>query len=47
LVPAVTAVMDFAIFGNRLAPLSLLGMGLIVVGLLFVFRKPALRAAEA
>lgn len=47
LVPAVTAVMDFLIFGNRLAPLSLLGMGLIVVGLLFVFRKPALRTAEA
>lgn len=47
LVPAVTAVMDFIIFGNRLAPLSLLGMGLIVVGLLFVFRKPALRTAEA
>ncbi len=41
LVPAVTALMDFLIFGNRLAPLSLLGMGLIVVGLLFVFRKPA------
>ena len=47
LVPAVTAVMDFLIFGNRLAPLSLLGMGLIVVGLLFVFRKPAARLAEA
>ncbi|MHC6226809.1 DMT family transporter [Pseudomonas sp. X10] len=47
LVPAVTAVMDYLIFGNRLAPLSLLGMGLIVVGLLFVFRKPALRAARA
>ena len=42
-----TAVMDFLIFGNRLAPLSLLGMGLIVVGLLFVFRKPAARLAEA
>ncbi|GLO40931.1 hypothetical protein PPUN15366_25760 [Pseudomonas putida] len=47
LVPAVTAVMDLLIFGNRLAPLSLLGMGLIVVGLLFVFRKPAARLAEA
>ncbi|MEX5353223.1 DMT family transporter [Pseudomonas juntendi] len=43
----VPAVMDFLIFGNRLAPLSLLGMGLIVVGLLFVFRKPGLRPAEA
>ncbi|MFB4392247.1 MULTISPECIES: DMT family transporter [unclassified Pseudomonas] len=47
LVPAVTAVMDFLIFGNRLAPLSLLGMGLIVVGLLFVFRKPMLKTADA
>ena len=47
LVPAVTAVMDLLIFGNRLAPLSLLGMGLIVVGLLFVFRKPVARLAEA
>ena len=42
-----TAVMDYLFFGNRLAPLSLLGMGLIVVGLLFVFRKPAARLAEA
>lgn len=41
LVPAVTAVMDYLIFGNRLAALSLLGMGLIVIGLLFVFRQPA------
>ncbi|MCP1443988.1 drug/metabolite transporter (DMT)-like permease [Pseudomonas sp. GGS8] len=41
LVPAVTAVMDYLIFGNRLAALSLLGMGLIIVGLVFVFRKTA------
>ncbi|OLS59498.1 DMT family transporter [Pseudomonas putida] len=41
LVPAVTAVMDYLIFGNRLAALSLLGMALIVIGLLFVFRQPA------
>lgn len=41
LVPAVTAVMDYLIFGNRLAALSLLGMGLIVIGLLFVFRQSA------
>jgi drug/metabolite transporter (DMT)-like permease len=47
LVPAVTAVMDLLIFGNRLAPLSLLGMGLIVIGLLFVFRTPAARLAQA
>ncbi|UZE25188.1 DMT family transporter [Pseudomonas sp. B21-056] len=39
LVPAVTAVMDYLVFGNRLALLSLLGMVLIVVGLVFVFRK--------
>ncbi|QGH44030.1 DMT family transporter [Pseudomonas veronii] len=39
LVPAVTAVMDYLIFGNRLAWLSLLGMGLIIIGLVFVFRK--------
>lgn len=39
LVPAVTAIMDYLIFGNRLALLSLLGMVLIVVGLVFVFRK--------
>ncbi|SDV01593.1 DMT family transporter [Pseudomonas mucidolens] len=39
LVPAVTAVMDYLIFGNRLAMLSMAGMGLIIVGLMFVFRK--------
>jgi drug/metabolite transporter (DMT)-like permease len=39
LVPAVTAIMDYLIFGNRLALLSVLGMMLIVVGLIFVFRK--------
>ncbi|CAI8927799.1 Multidrug DMT transporter permease [Pseudomonas sp. IT-P74] len=41
LVPAVTAVMDYLIFGNRLALLSLFGMLMIIVGLVFVFRKPA------
>ncbi|HEX4552194.1 DMT family transporter [Pseudomonas sp.] len=41
LVPAVTAVMDYLIFGNRLAALSVLGMLLIIVGLAFVFRKSA------
>jgi drug/metabolite transporter (DMT)-like permease len=40
LVPAVTAIMDYLIFGNRLALLSVLGMGLIVLGLVFVFRQP-------
>lgn len=39
LVPAVTAVMDYLIFGNTLALLSLFGMLLIIVGLVFVFRK--------
>jgi drug/metabolite transporter (DMT)-like permease len=41
LVPAVTAVMDYLFFDNRLALLSLLGMLLIIVGLVFVFRKSA------
>ena len=41
LVPAVTAVMDYLIFGNKLAALSLLGMALIIIGLVFVFRKTA------
>lgn len=41
LVPAVTAVMDYLIFGNKLAALSLLGMAMIIVGLMFVFRKTA------
>jgi drug/metabolite transporter (DMT)-like permease len=39
LVPAVTALMDYLFFGNRLGLLSLVGMGLIIVGLVFVFRK--------
>ena len=39
LVPAVTAVMDYLIFGNTLATLSLLGMAMIIIGLMFVFRK--------
>ncbi len=41
LMPAVTAVMGYVIFGNRLAMLSMLGMLLIIVGLVFVFRKAA------
>lgn len=41
LVPAGTAILDYLVFGNRLAMLSLVGMGLIVLGLLFVFRTPA------
>ncbi|WP_448682253.1 DMT family transporter [Pseudomonas nicosulfuronedens] len=46
LVPAVTALMDYAVFGNRLSALGLLGMGLIVVGLMLVFR-PAAPARDA
>lgn len=38
LVPAVTAAMDYLVFGNRLATLSLIGMMLIVFGLVLVFR---------
>lgn len=38
LVPAVTAAMDYLVFGNRLATLSLIGMMLIVLGLVLVFR---------
>lgn len=38
LVPGVTAVLDYLVFGNRLAPLSLLGMGAILLGLGLVFR---------
>ncbi|QRY78857.1 DMT family transporter [Pseudomonas sp. PDNC002] len=41
LVPAVTALMDYLVFGNRLSALGLLGMGLIVVGLMLVFRQAA------
>ncbi|MFV3304222.1 DMT family transporter [Pseudomonas sp. NY15181] len=48
LVPAVTALMDYLVFGNRLSSLGLLGMGLIVAGLMLVFRKPApARASKA
>ncbi|MDE1168906.1 MAG: DMT family transporter [Pseudomonas sp.] len=46
LVPAVTALMDYLIFGNRLALLSVVGMGLIVLGLVFVFRKAAIAPAS-
>lgn len=47
LVPAGTAVLDFLVFGNRLARLSLLGMGLIVLGLVVVFRQPAAEPARS
>jgi len=41
LVPAVTAVIESLIFGNPLATLGIPGMLLIIVGLVFVFRKHA------
>ncbi|UHL64030.1 DMT family transporter [Paralcaligenes sp. KSB-10] len=41
LVPIVTAIMDYLVLGNRLSPLSLAGMGAIVLGLMLVFRSQA------
>lgn len=40
LVPGVTALMDYIFLGNEMSWLSLAGMGAIIVGLLFVFKKP-------
>lgn len=40
LVPGVTALMDYIFLGNKMSWLSLAGMGAIIVGLLFVFKKP-------
>jgi drug/metabolite transporter (DMT)-like permease len=39
LVPVVTVVLDYLVLGNTLAPLALLGMGLILLGLAVVFRR--------
>jgi drug/metabolite transporter (DMT)-like permease len=36
LVPPVTAVMSFFLFGERLEPLALVGMGVCVAGVLLV-----------
>src|SRR5215469_7839034 len=47
LVPVVTAVMDYCFLGNRLAPLSLAGMGTILVGLLLVFKQPQGKAVRS
>lgn len=41
LVPAGTALLDWLILGNRLAPLAIAGMGAIVLGLALVFRAKA------
>uniref|UniRef100_UPI0018445A52 DMT family transporter n=1 Tax=Ramlibacter sp. TaxID=1917967 RepID=UPI0018445A52 len=41
LVPGGTALLDYLVFGNRMAPLALAGLAAIVVGLVQVFRTPA------
>ncbi len=41
LVPAVTATMDWAILGNPMSTVMIGGLGLIVIGLLIVFRNKA------
>ena len=41
LMPGTTALLDYLFLGNRMALGSLLGMGLIVVGLVLVFRQKA------
>ncbi|HWL86634.1 MAG TPA: DMT family transporter [Polyangiaceae bacterium] len=41
LVPVVTALLDYLVLGNRLAPLSVLGMAAILLGLMLVFREAA------
>jgi len=39
LVPAVTALFDWAVLGNRLAPLAVLGMACILAGVVLVHRR--------
>ncbi|SEJ87464.1 EamA-like transporter family protein [Sphingomonas sp. OV641] len=41
LVPGVTAAMDWAILGNPMSALMLIGLGMVVAGLLIVFRYKA------
>jgi drug/metabolite transporter (DMT)-like permease len=43
LVPVVTAIMDFLVLGNRLAPLGVAGMASILAGLVLVFRAVPVR----
>jgi drug/metabolite transporter (DMT)-like permease len=43
LVPVVTAIMDFLVLGNRLAPLGVAGMASILGGLVLVFRAAPVR----
>lgn len=38
LLPGGTALLDWLLLGNRMAPLALLGLGLVVAGLLLVFK---------
>ena len=46
-VPAGTALLDFLVLGNRLAPLALLGMAAIVLGLALVFRTAPRAVGDA
>ena len=40
--PGGTALLDWLLLRNRMAPLALLGLGLVVAGLLLVFKaRPA------
>ncbi|WOP15237.1 DMT family transporter [Ottowia sp. SB7-C50] len=42
LVPGGTALLDWWLLGNRMAPLAMMGLGLVVAGLVLVFRaRPA------
>jgi len=43
LVPVVTAVMDYLVLGNRLAPPGVAGMVSILAGLMLVFRAAPAR----
>jgi drug/metabolite transporter (DMT)-like permease len=47
LVPAVTALMAYALFGEKLDALSLAGMGLCAVGVVMASRGTRIRAAAA
>jgi drug/metabolite transporter (DMT)-like permease len=40
-VPAGTALLDWLVLGNAMAPLALAGMGCIVAGLVVVYRQAA------
>ncbi len=47
LVPGGTALLDYLVFGNRMAPLALAGLAAIVLGLVQVFRTPPAARARA